>query len=183
MGFMVSRFHELFTGNRVGYTPIPVGDGFFTLRTPDVPEPAWPALVRAIDQPELADDPRFVTAEARRKNRTGLDDIVKAWARNRTRQEVWEALKDVGYFGAPVLSLNEVLEDPHVKARHAFIERDHPTAGPTTLLAPWIHMSETPPSIHDDAPLVGQHTDAVLGELLGLDTGELSELRTKGVIQ
>ena len=82
-----------------------------------------------------------------------------------------------------MLSLNEVLEDPHVKARHAFIERDHPTAGPTTLLAPWIHMSETPPSIHDDAPLVGQHTDAVLGELLGLDTGELSELRTKGVIQ
>ncbi len=183
MGFMVSRFHELFTGNRVGYKPIPVGDGHFTLRTPDVNDRAWPLLAKAIGREDLLDDPHFATAEARRKNREALDELVKGWARDKPRQQVWEALKDIGYFGAPVLSLSEVLEDPHVKERKAFIERDHPTAGPTTLLAPWIHMSDTPPSIRDDSPLVGQHTDAVLGGLLGLSTGELDDLRAKGVIQ
>ncbi len=183
LGFMVSRFHEHFTGNKVGFTPIPVADGYFTLRTPEVTDKTWPELARAIEREDLLDDPRFATAEARRKHRAELDELVKAWARNRTRQEVWEALKDLGYFGAPVLSLAEVLDDPHIKERRAFIQRDHPTAGPTTLLAPWIHMSETPPSIHDDAPLVGQHTDAVLGGLLGLDASELNDLRASRVIQ
>jgi len=75
-----------------------------------------------------------------------------------------------------------VLEDPHIKARRAFIERDHPTAGPTTLLAPWIHLSKTPASIRDDAPAIGQHTEEVLGGLLGLSVADLSDLRTKGII-
>jgi succinate--hydroxymethylglutarate CoA-transferase len=65
------------------------------------------------------------------------------------------------------------MEDPHIKARQAFIERDHPTAGPTKLLAPWIRLSETPASIRDDAPAIGQHTDEVLGGLLGLSSAEL----------
>ena len=92
-------------------------------------------------------------------------------------------MRDLGYFGAPVLSKAEVLEDPHIKAREAFIERDHPTAGPTTLLAPWIHMSRTPASIRDDAPAIGQHTDEVLGGLLGLTDGELADLRAAEVIR
>ena len=61
--------------------------------------------------------------------------------------------------------------------------RDHVTAGPTTLLAPWIHLSRTPASIHDDAPTIGQHTDEVLGEFLGLTSKELGELRAQGIVQ
>jgi crotonobetainyl-CoA:carnitine CoA-transferase CaiB-like acyl-CoA transferase len=76
-----------------------------------------------------------------------------------------------------------VLDDPHIKARRAFIERDHPTAGPTTLLAPWIHLSKTPASIHDDAPAIGQHTDEVLRSLLGLSAMDLSNLRAQGIIK
>ena len=57
--------------------------------------------------------------------------------------------------------MGEVIEDPHIKERKAFIERNHPTAGPTTLLAPWIHMSKTPASIRSDSPALGQHTDEV----------------------
>jgi crotonobetainyl-CoA:carnitine CoA-transferase CaiB-like acyl-CoA transferase len=81
------------------------------------------------------------------------------------------------------LSTREVLEDPHIKARQAFIERDHPTAGPTTLLAPWIRLSKTPASIRDDAPGIGQHTDEVLGGILGLSGAELGDLRATGVIK
>ena len=109
--------------------------------------------------------------------------MIKSWAGGKTRQELWDELRPLDYFGAPVLSTAEVLDDPHIKARRAFIERDHPTAGPTTLLAPWIHLSKTPTSIHGDAPAVGQHTDEVLGGLLGLSMTDLSDLRAQGVIK
>jgi crotonobetainyl-CoA:carnitine CoA-transferase CaiB-like acyl-CoA transferase len=109
--------------------------------------------------------------------------MLKAWARGKTRQEVWDGLRDLGYFGAPVLSIGEVLEDPHIKARGAFTERVHPSAGPTKLLAPWIHLSKTPTEIRDDAPALGQHTDEVLGGLLGLNAAELADLRTQGIVK
>jgi crotonobetainyl-CoA:carnitine CoA-transferase CaiB-like acyl-CoA transferase len=75
------------------------------------------------------------------------------------------------------------MEDQHIKERRAFIERDHPTAGPTTLLAPWIHLNKTPTSIRDDAPAIGQHTDEVLTGILGLTKAELSNLRAEGVVK
>jgi crotonobetainyl-CoA:carnitine CoA-transferase CaiB-like acyl-CoA transferase len=182
LGFMISRFHEFFTGNRIGVDSIQVADGYFNLRTPDITDSVWRELAQILDDGALADDPRFATSAARREHRRELDELVRDWASGRTRQEVWEALKDLGYFGAPVLSLAEVLEDPHVKERKAFYQHDHVTAGQVTLLAPWIHLSGTPTSIHDDSPAIGQHTDEVLGGVLGLSADELSELRTKGAI-
>ena len=134
-------------------------------------------------QPELTTDTRFADADARREHKDELDQCVKDWARTCTRQELWDAVRDLGYFGAPVLSTEEVLKDPHIKERNAFIQRDHPNAGPTTLLAPWIHMSRTPASIRDDAPAIGQHTDEVLGGLLGLIEAELADLRAAEVIR
>ena len=65
----------------------------------------------------------------------------------------------------------------------SIIERDHPTAGPTTLLAPWIHLSKTPSSIHQDAPGIGQHTDEVLSGVLALTEAELGDLRAQGVVK
>ena len=76
-----------------------------------------------------------------------------------------------------------MIDDPHIKERQAFIERNHPTAGPTKLLAPWIHMSKTPASIHADSPVLGQHTNDVLGGILGLNDAELSDLRTQGIVK
>jgi len=76
-----------------------------------------------------------------------------------------------------------VIEDEHIKERKAFIDRDHPTAGPTKLLAPWIHMSKTPASIRTDSPALGQHTDEVLGGVLGMTAAELGELRAQGVVK
>ncbi len=79
--------------------------------------------------------------------------------------------------------MGEVIEDPHIKERKAFVDRNHPTAGPVKLLAPWIHMSKTPASIRTDSPAIGQHTDEVLGGVLGLGAAELGELRSRGVVK
>ena len=183
IGFMISSMHEFFTGNDVGNWPIQVADGHFTLRVPEMSDAVWAKLAHLMGHDELVADPRFAIAPARRQYRTELEEMIKSWARGKTRREIWDTLRDLDYFGAPVLSTAEVLEDPHIKARQAFIKRDHPTAGPTTLLAPWIHLSKTPASIRNDAPAIGQHTDDVLGDLLGLGAADLSDLRAKGVIK
>jgi crotonobetainyl-CoA:carnitine CoA-transferase CaiB-like acyl-CoA transferase len=183
LGFMISEFHEHFSGIEVGNSPIPVADGYFTLRIPDISDAGWIKLTRLMERNDLTDDPRFTSVQARRQNRADLQDLIKAWARNKTRQELWDGLRNIDYFGAPVLSMGEVLEDPHIKERQAFVERHHPTAGPTKLLAPWIHMSKTPPSIRTDSPALGQHTDEVLTSLLGLNPSELSELRSAGIVK
>ena len=183
LGFMVSSFHQYFTGNKVGTRPMQVADGYFTLRTPEVSDDNWKRLARVIGREDLATDPRFATEAVRRQHRAEIEDLIRTWARRQTRQTLWDGLRDLGYFGAPVLSLGEVMEDPHIKARQAFIEREHPSAGPTKLLAPWIRLSETRASIRDDAPAIGQHTDEVLGRYLGLSSEELTELRAQGVVK
>lgn len=183
LGFMISSMHEYFTGNKVSGPPIQVADGYFQLRVPDLSDAVWARLAHLMGREDLVEDPHFATATARRQRQSELEEMVKAWARRKTREELWKELRDLDYFGAPVLSIGEVLEDPHIKARQAFIERDRPTAGPTQLLAPWIHLSKTPTSIRDDAPAIGQHTDEVLGSLLGLTPAELGDLRAQGVVQ
>lgn len=183
LGFMISEFHEHFIGIEIGNKPVPVADGYFTLRIPDLSDGGWLKLAKFMGREELLEDPRFATVQARKQNRSELYDLIRSWMRDKTRQELWDGLRHIDYFGAPVLSMGEVIEDPHIKGRKAFVERNHPTAGPVTLLAPWIHMSKTPPSIRFDSPALGQHTDEVLGEILGLSTAELAALRKESVIK
>jgi crotonobetainyl-CoA:carnitine CoA-transferase CaiB-like acyl-CoA transferase len=183
LGFMTSSMHEHFTGNQVGNRPMKVADGYFTLRVPEMSDSVWSQVTRLMGRNDLLQDIRFATVVARRQHRAELEEIVRAWASGKTRLEIWDGLRDLGYFGAPVLSISEVMEDQHIKERRAFIEREHPIAGPTTLLAPWIHLSKTPPSIHDDAPAIGQHTDEVLTGILGLTNEALRDLRGEGVVK
>ena len=183
LGFMISEFHEHFVCIEVGNFPIPVADGYFTLRIPDITDGGWAKLTKFMNREDLLADEHFATPAARKQNRGDLHELIKNWARNKTRQELWDGLRNIDYFGAPVLSMGEVIEDPHIRERKAFIERDHPTAGPTKLLAPWIHMSKTPASIRSDSPALGQHTDEVLGTVLGLSAAELSGLRAEGIVK
>jgi crotonobetainyl-CoA:carnitine CoA-transferase CaiB-like acyl-CoA transferase len=182
LGFMTSSMHEHFTGVRVGNSPMKVADGYFTLRVPEMSDSVWTQVAHLMGRNHLIQDSRFATLAARRQHRAELEEIVRTWASGKSRQEIWDGLRDLDYFGAPVLSIGEVMEDQHIKERRAFIERDHPTAGPTTLLAPWIHLNKTPTSIRDDAPAIGQHTDEVLSGL-GLTKTELSDLRAEGVVK
>ncbi|TMA59733.1 MAG: CoA transferase [Deltaproteobacteria bacterium] len=183
LGFMISEFHEHFIGIEIGNKPVPVADGYFTLRIPDLSDRGWVKLAKFMERDDLLEDARFATAPARKEHRAELYELIRSWIRGKKRQELWDGLREIDYFGAPVLSMGEVIEDPHIKERQAFIDRDHPTAGPTKLLAPWIHMSKTPASIRDDSPALGQHTDEVLGRVLGLGATELSALRAESVIK
>ena len=183
LGFMISEFHEHFIGIEIGNKPVPVADGYFTLRIPDLSDRGWVKLVQFMERDDLLEDARFATAAARKQHRAELYELIRSWICGKKRQELWDGLREIDYFGAPVLSMGEVIEDTHIKERQAFIDRNHPTAGPTKLLAPWIHMSKTPASIRSDSPAIGQHTDEVLAVILGLNAGELSALRAESVIK
>ena len=183
LGFMISEFHEHFIGIEIGNKPVPAADGYFTLRIPDLSDSGWAKLAKFMGREDLLEDTSFATAAGAKQNRSELYELIKTWVSGKTRQELWDGLRHIDYFGAPVLSMGEVIDDPHIKERQAFIERNHPVAGPVKLLAPWIHMSKTPPSIREDSPAIGQHTDEVLGGILGLSAAELSDLRAQRAIK
>lgn len=183
MGFMISEWHEHFIGIEIGNKPVPAADGYFTLRVPDLSDGRFAKLAKFMGREDLVQDARFATEAARKQNRAELYNLVKAWIATKPRQVLWDGLRAIDYFGAPVLSMGEVIEDQHIKERKAFSDVDHPTAGPVKLLAPWIHLSKTPASIRSQSPVIGQHTDEVLGNVLGLGGAELSQLRSEGVVK
>jgi crotonobetainyl-CoA:carnitine CoA-transferase CaiB-like acyl-CoA transferase len=181
LGFMVSSMHEHFTGNFIGNPPKRVGDGYYNLLIRDLADENWRKLAALIGV-DVA-DARFASREARRKNDKELQRLVVEWASDKPRQFLWDNLKDLGYTGGPVLTFEEVLADPHLKARGAFRHIDHPTNGPATLVNPWIRMSGTPASIRSESPVLGQHTDEVLTTVLGLSGDEVATLRAGAVVR
>jgi crotonobetainyl-CoA:carnitine CoA-transferase CaiB-like acyl-CoA transferase len=88
----------------------------------------------------------------------------------------------LGMSSAPVLSVAEAIEDPHLKSRDAFVTVDHPEAGPVRLLAPWVRFSDSPSAITAPSPLMGQHTREVLRDVLGMEAEEISALERAKVV-
>ena len=182
IGFMNSTLHEHFTGNKVGGGYLKVADGYFNLRTRNLTDEQWRRLAAVMGREELISDQRFATKDARNEHKAELTEIVESWASGQTRQRLWQGLRDIAYLGAPVLSIGEVIEDEHIKARQAFVQREHPKAGTLTLVAPWVRLSRTPSEIRTVSPLLGQHTDDVLRGALGMSDQEISALREEGAV-
>jgi crotonobetainyl-CoA:carnitine CoA-transferase CaiB-like acyl-CoA transferase len=184
MGFMVSQFHTHFEGVGIGSAPKPCADGHYTYRAPEAeaPDALWSRLLDAIGGPGLARDPAYATARSRHENYATLEQVIADWVRTHTRREIWELFGEVGLATGQVLSLDDVLEDPHLRERGAFTKMKHPETGEVTMLAPWIHFSETPAALTTPAPSVGQHTRQVFSGLLGISDEQLDELAEAGVI-
>src|SRR6476646_2659925 len=89
----------------------------------------WKPLIGAMGQPQLADDPKFATAEARWQNRHALNAIVEGWTRQRTKHEVMQVLGEAGVPSGACQDTGEVLADPHLRARDMIVDVDFPTRG------------------------------------------------------
>ncbi|MCH8036406.1 MAG: CoA transferase [Proteobacteria bacterium] len=134
--------------------------------------------------PELADDEKFSTNEARVRNRDELIERLAPVLAGRASRHWIEGLAARNVSCGPINTLDQVFADPQVVARGMKLEMPHPAVGgaPVPLIASPIRMSATPPSYRHPPPMLGQHTDEVLAELLGLDQAELAGLRERGVI-
>ena len=142
----------------------------------------WRALVGVMGREELNTDARFCDSTSRWRNRRALDVIVAEWTRARTPDEATKLLQSAGVAAMPVMNIADQFADPHLNARDTYVEIDHPHVGAEMLYGvPW-RFSDTPGSVRAPAPLLGQHNDYVLSEVLGLDTDRIGELVDKQVV-
>jgi len=141
----------------------------------------WPALVKVLGRPELAEDPRFKTAAARWENRDKMNAIVEEWTRQRSKYEVMQLLGDAGVPCGACQDTGEVLADPHLKAREMIVDVDYPTRGTYKTVGCPVKLSDSPVAV-TRPPLLGEHTDALLNELCGVDPDEVAKLRENGVV-
>ena len=141
-------------------------------------------LAAAIGRPELADDPKFTTLAARKANEDQLESMVEDWSVRQTAPQAAQMLQDAG-IAAFVVADNKYLseEDEHLKARDYFVNLTHPVVGVKQHCGiPW-KMSETPGPVRAAAPLLGQHSDEVLSQLLELSESEIATLLASGALE
>lgn len=141
-------------------------------------------LCAAMDRPELATDPRFVDHGARGTNQDELDDIIAAWARRHTSDELIEKLGAAGVVVGPVNTIAEVMRDPQMQARDMFVAHHDERLG-RDILGPGIvpKLSESPGQVTSAGPpRPGYHNDDIYRGLLGLDDDVVTTLADSGVI-
>lgn len=142
----------------------------------------WRGMCTAMGQAELAAASRFATLAARKENEDVLEQLVTAWTRERSAEEVTRCLQQTGVPAYPSLDGKDILANPHVAARGFFVELEHPEVGKRRHLGiPW-KMSRTPCEVRRPAPCLGQDTDYVLGDILGLSREEVTSLREREVL-
>lgn len=141
----------------------------------------WKALLETMEMPELAEDPRFATGQARLQNEDELRATLYAWSLSHTKKEVYERAGRLRGPVAYVHDMQDLFDSPHLKARNYLVEVDHPAAGRLTYPRGPFLMSETPPRA-GRAPLLGEHTVEVLRGRAGLDDDAIAVLAGAGVI-
>jgi len=139
------------------------------------------ALCGAIGRPELAGDERFAMNDGRKQNEAELDAIIEAWTLARGHHEAMHLLQRAGVPAGAVLTTPELLADPHLRARGAWVEHTHPDAGTWEMEAPTWKLSRTPGHIRMHAPGFGEHNSYVLRDVLGLTDAHIAELYEAGV--
>ncbi len=178
-----------------GVVPEPMGTAYkallpyqtFRTKTTDLAlavgsDRLWRLFCPILGLAEMLDDPRYATNAARVQNRSTLIQKLQAVFLTKTYEE-WEALLLAK--GIPMGAINtidQVVKHPQVQARGMIVESDHPVAGKVKVVGVPVKLSETPGSVRDSAPLLGQHTDVVLREYLGMGEADIAALRQAGAI-
>jgi crotonobetainyl-CoA:carnitine CoA-transferase CaiB-like acyl-CoA transferase len=127
-------------------------------------------------------DHRFKDDDARGWNGEAISERMQAWCAERTTAEVMDTLEKARLPVAPVYSPQQALEDPHVRAAGFYEHLDYPgvkTPAPVTTTP--VTAKKSPGTIRHRAPQLGEHTEAILGEV-GYSAGEIAALREAGVI-
>jgi crotonobetainyl-CoA:carnitine CoA-transferase CaiB-like acyl-CoA transferase len=161
------------------YRLTPTADGHLVYFA--VSDAEFHGLFRALGRPEWAQDSRFRDLGARIQHADLLQRLIRAAFATWPTAEVLARMAEEALPAAPVLSLEQVLDDPQVRHNGVLIEREHPTAGAIRQPRPPARFERTPAEPGRLAPLLGEHTEEILAEL-GLGPEERSRLRREGVV-
>jgi succinate--hydroxymethylglutarate CoA-transferase len=139
-------------------------------------------LCEGLGQPQWKDDVRYKTNADRVTNRNDLEAKIEAITKLKTTQEWLEIFEGKGLPYAAINDVQGTLNHEHTKARNMVVEMEHDECGPLKMVNTPVKFSETPPTIRSVPPMLGQHTNEVLQEHLGLSEADVNVLREKGVI-
>ena len=139
-------------------------------------------LAAAMGMPELAEDPRYADHSARGEHQGELDELVGKWTSSRRSAELLSLLHEAGVPAGLVYEPGDMLADPHFQARGSLVRVPDREFEEVAMPAVAPRLSATPGSVRWGGPRLGEHTDTVLTELLGLSEQELKDLRGAGVV-
>ena len=142
----------------------------------------WARFCEVIDREDLTGDPRFKTNRLRTEHVKELIPIISEEISKKTTKE-WSGLfaeADLPY--SPVNSIKDICADPHISYRNMLVEIDQPEVGRMTISGSPIRLSETPGEVYAPAPLLGQHTEEILKNVLSYSEGDIDDLKREGII-
>jgi crotonobetainyl-CoA:carnitine CoA-transferase CaiB-like acyl-CoA transferase len=145
-------------------------------------EDEWQAICKGMGSPDWTREERFSTPSQRKSHKEELDRFIAGWTARRTTDEVVSLLQEAGVHAGVVQNAEDLANDPHLKARHFFVQLNHPVLGETISDASPIRFQGGSTLGWKAAPLLGEDNHSVLQELLGLSESEMSSLVTKGVV-
>lgn len=139
-------------------------------------------LCDGVGRPEWKEDPRYVVNAQRVANRVLLEAEIEKITVGKTTQEWLEVFEGKGMPYAAVNDVQAALTHEHTLARNMVVEMDHEQCGPIKMINTPMKFSDSKPRIRTAPPTLGQHTDEVLREHLGMDAASIEDLKTRGVV-
>jgi formyl-CoA transferase len=143
--------------------------------------PVWGAICDLIGKPEWKTDPDYATPNARLPRLKQIFATIEQWTMTRSKFEVADACAEREIPAGPILSMQELAEDPSLRAAGTVVEVDHPTRGPYLTVGNPIKLSDSPPDVRR-SPLLGEHTDEVLRDVLHYSEREIADLKASGAL-
>jgi formyl-CoA transferase len=141
----------------------------------------WEKLLGVIGRPDLKDEPKFATPASRREHETEVNALVESWSMQNDKYTVMKILGDQGIPSGAVRDTLEMINDSDLERRGIMQYADHPEYGPYKMVGWPVRHDGATPKI-EPAPLLGEHNADVYGSWLGLEEGEISAMRDRGVI-
>jgi crotonobetainyl-CoA:carnitine CoA-transferase CaiB-like acyl-CoA transferase len=142
----------------------------------------WEAFGKVIGNPAWAKDPKFATLLSRKKNEAELDRLVEEWTVNHTAEEVMKLMQEAGVAAGVAQKAEDIYNDPQLRQRNIFWKMNHKEIGEFTHMGQPSDLSKTPAEARMPAPCLGEHTDYVCKEILGLSEDEINNLLVEGII-
>src|ERR1700726_5024554 len=143
--------------------------------------PVWAAICDLIGKPEWKTDPDYATPPARLPRLRHIFDTIEQWTMTKTKFEVMNICNEHDIPVGPILSMKEIAEEPSLRATGTVVEVDHPTRGKYLTVGNPVKMSDSITEVKR-SPLLGEHTEEILGKVLGYSAKEIADIKASGAI-
>jgi formyl-CoA transferase len=143
--------------------------------------PVWEAICDVIGEPEWKTHPDYAKPDARLPRLKAIFDRIEQWTMTKDKFEAMEILNKYDIPCGPILSMKEIAEEPSLRATGTVVEVDHPTRGKYLTVGNPIKMSDSPSEV-TRSPLLGEHTQEILRDVLGFGEKQIAEIKSAGAL-